>query len=123
MGAIPLFINIEKEIKILKLSNKKIFELKNKKKIKIENNKIIEARAWTKKYFNEDSVENKFFDLIIRGIKDNRLISKPIQILNHEVEEIVIKVPIIKVEKNKNLWEFLIIKKKKIKTSIIRVWT
>ena len=58
---------------------------------------------WVKKYFNEDSEENKFFDLIIKGIKDNKLISKPIQILNQEVEEIAIIVPVIIEIKNKNL--------------------
>lgn len=69
----------------------------------IENNKILEAKAWTRKYFNEASEENKFFEDIIMGIKDRRLISKPIQILNHEFEEIVIKVPKIKKKINKNL--------------------
>ena len=47
---------------------------------------MAEANAWVRKYFKEDSEENKFFDLIIKGIKDNKLISKPIQILNHELE-------------------------------------
>lgn len=69
----------------------------------IENKKIEEANAWVKKYFNEDSEENKFFDLIIKGIKDNKLISSPIQILNHDEEEIAIKVPVIMDNKNKNL--------------------
>lgn len=40
---------------------------------------------------------------IINGIKDKRLISKPIQILNQEEEEITTNVPNIKVKKNKNL--------------------
>lgn len=69
----------------------------------IENKKIAEANAWVKKYFNEDSEENKFFDLIIKGIKDNKLISKPIQILNQDVAEIAIRVPIIIDEKNNSL--------------------
>lgn len=43
----------------------------------------------------EDSEENKFLEFIIRGIKDNKLISSPIHILNQEEEEIVIKVPAI----------------------------
>ena len=64
---------------------------------------MAEANAWVRKYFKEDSEENKFFDLIIKGIKDNKLISKPIQILNHELEEIAIIVPIIIEKKNKNL--------------------
>lgn len=69
----------------------------------IENKKIEEANAWVRKYFSEDSEENKFFDLIIKGIKDNKLISNPIQILNHDEEEIAIKVPVIIDNKNKNL--------------------
>jgi len=36
-------------------------------------------------------------EFIHKGIKDNRLISRPIQILNQEDEEILIIVPIIKV--------------------------
>lgn len=63
----------------------------------------MEAKAWTRKYFKDDSEENKFFEEVIKGIKDNRLISNPIHILNHETEETVIKVPIIKVKKNKIL--------------------
>lgn len=69
----------------------------------IENKKIDEAKAWVRKYFKDDSDENKFFDLIIKGIKDNKLISSPIQILNQEVEEIAIIVPTIMDKKNKNL--------------------
>jgi hypothetical protein len=61
--------------------------------------KIEEAKACVKKYFKEDSEENKFFVLIIRGIKDNKLISNPIHIPNQEEEEIEIKVPIIIVKK------------------------
>lgn len=79
------------------------FKFKNKKYKIIENKKIAEAIACVKKYFSEDSEENRFFDLIIRGIKDNKLISRPIQILNQEVAEIAIKVPIIIDTKNKNL--------------------
>jgi hypothetical protein len=78
-------------------------KFKNTYKIIIENKKIEEAKAWVKKYFNEDSEENKFFDLIIKGIKDNKLISNPIQILNQEVEEIAINVPVIIDKKNKTL--------------------
>lgn len=70
---------------------------------RIENKKVADAKAWIKKYFKEASDENKFFDLIIKGIKDNKLISKPIHIVNQEDEEIVIKVPIINDIKNKTL--------------------
>jgi hypothetical protein len=40
---------------------------------------------------------------IERGIKDKRLISNPIQILNQEDDEILIKVPNKRVIKNNNL--------------------
>lgn len=56
--------------------------------------------------------------LIIKGINDNKLISNPIQAPNQEVEETVIRVPLIRVIKNKSLDEFLKIKKKRIKTFI-----
>lgn len=69
----------------------------------IENNKIAEAKACVRKYFKDDSEENKFFDLIIKGIKDNKLISRPIQILNQAEDEIAIIVPIIIKMINKNL--------------------
>lgn len=59
----------------------------------MEIKKIADAKAWVKKYFKEDSEENKFFVLIIKGIKDKRLISNPIQILNQELAEMAIKVP------------------------------
>lgn len=56
-----------------------------------------------RKYFKEDSEENKFFVLIIKGIKDNKLISKPIHIENQEKEETAIIVPKIKEKQNNNL--------------------
>jgi hypothetical protein len=65
------------------------------------NKKIAEARAWVKKYFKEASVDSKLFVSIIKGIKDNKLISSPIQAPNQELEEIEIKVPLINVVKNK----------------------
>jgi hypothetical protein len=74
-----------------------LFSIKNKI---IENNRIDEAKAWVKKYFKEASEENKLFVLIIKGIKDNKLISRPIQAPNHEEEETVNKVPLINVIKN-----------------------
>lgn len=76
--------------------------LKKIKKVKIENKKMEEARAWIKKYFRDDSEENKFFVPIIKGIKDNKLISNPIHILNQEEEEIEIRVPKI-IEKKNNI--------------------
>jgi hypothetical protein len=46
-------------------------------------------------------VDSKLFVSIIKGIKDNKLISSPIQAPNQELEEIEIKVPLINVVKNK----------------------
>lgn len=66
----------------------------------IENNKIEEAKAWVKKYFSLASEVNKLLEFMHRGIKDNKLISKPTQTLNQEEEEILIIVPIIKEDKN-----------------------
>lgn len=59
---------------------------------------MVEANAWVKKYFKVASVDSRLFGLIIKGIKDNKLISNPIQQPIHEFEEIVIKDPKIKVE-------------------------
>jgi len=69
--------------------------------MKYNNNE--EAKAWVKKYFKEASVDNWFFELIIKGIKDNKLISNPIQALNHELEEIEIRVLINKKNIKKSL--------------------
>lgn len=65
------------------------------------NKKIAEANAWVRKYFNAASVDNRLFVSIIKGIKDNKLISKPTQAPIHELAEIEIKVPLIKVIRNK----------------------
>jgi hypothetical protein len=70
------------------------------KKIEL-NKKIAEAKACVKKYFKEASVDSKLLVSIIKGIKDNKLISNPIQAPNHELEEIEINVPLINVVKNK----------------------
>jgi Ni,Fe-hydrogenase I cytochrome b subunit len=69
----------------------------------IENNNTLEAKAWVKKYFKDASEENKLLFFIERGIKDNKLISNPIQTLSQEEDLILIKVPNIKVKKNKSL--------------------
>jgi hypothetical protein len=44
-----------------------------------------------------DSLDKMLLLSIIRGIKDNKLISKPIHIPNQEEEEIEIIVPVINV--------------------------
>lgn len=87
----------------------------------VENNKIEEAKAWVKKYFSEASLDIKLLSFI-RGINDNKLISSPIQAPNHELDEIVTIVLIIKIKKNKIFDELLKIKKKRIKTFMSGVW-
>lgn len=74
---------------------------------KIINKKLIEAIDWTKKYFNDASEENKFFELEIRGTNLNKLISNPIQHPNHELEEIEIKVLNNKINIKNNLLGFI----------------
>lgn len=65
-------------------------------KIIEENKRTVDAKAWVKKYFKEASVDIKLFLLsLIRGIKDNKLISRPIQAPNQELDVTVINVPII----------------------------
>lgn len=102
-GAAPVFINIVEEIKTIVNFSKLGAKLIKNKLIIIVNKNTAEAKAWIKKYLREDSEENKFFDLIIKGIKDNKLISNPIHILNQEFAEIVINVPEIKEMKKRNL--------------------
>lgn len=80
------------------------------------NNRVVEARACTRKYFREASVDIKLFDSFIRGINDNKLISRPIHALSHEFEDTVKSVPSIRIDKNKILEEFLKIKKKRTRT-------
>lgn len=72
-------------------------------KIKIENKSKADAIACTIKYLIVASGAYLFLNLFIRGIKDNKLISKPIHAVNQDIEEIEINVPIIIVFKNNNL--------------------
>jgi hypothetical protein len=65
------------------------------------NKKIAEANAWVRKYFKAASVDNRLFVSIIKGIKDSKLISSPTQAPIHELAEIEIKVPLIKVIRNR----------------------
>lgn len=74
----------------------------------MKNKKLIEAIDWVKKYFNEASDTNKFFELEIKGINLNKLISNPIQHPNHELEEIEIKVLKNKINKKNILLEFIL---------------
>lgn len=65
---------------------------------------IDDPRAWIKKYFNAASEEYWLFLEEIKGIKDKRLSSSPIQAPNQEDDETERRVPKDKVEKN-NIWE------------------
>jgi len=124
-GAIPVFI-IKEDAKIILIFELKfniIFHSIKKENKIIENNRILDARAWVRKYFSDASEENKLFNFIVKGIKDNKLISKPIQTLNQDDELILIIVPKNNVDKNSILYEFFKIKKKRIITFIYRVWT
>jgi len=123
-GAAPLFNN-NVDIKIIDVNDSLISLLIlffNINKI-TANKRTVEAKAWVKKYFKEDSVDFKLLLSLIRGIKDNRLISKPIQAPNQELEVTVINVPVIIIVKNKIFEELLKIKKKRIITFISGVWT
>lgn len=86
------------------------FFIKNKLKI-IANKKLIEAIDCVKKYFNEASEFKRLLGLEIRGMKLNKLISRPIQQPNQEFAEIEIKVLKNKVNKKNILFE---LKKNKI---------
>lgn len=124
-GAVPIFnINV-KEI-IIGHNSEKYVIWKEKlliiiKEI-IKNNIIEDDRAWIIKYLIEDSEDIKLLFLIIKGIKDNKLISNPIQILNHELAEIVMIVPKVNI-KIKNIFDKLLNIKKKRFFFIVRVWT
>lgn len=103
-GATPLFI-IKEALNRIKINKKLNFSLNSIKKLNkiIENKRTHEAKAWVRKYFNRDSEVNKLLDFTDNGINESKLISKPIQTLIHEEEEILINVPLIKVIKNNNL--------------------
>lgn len=124
-GAAPLFNN-KAEVIIIDTIHKFKFNWKiillNKNIIKIENNKTEEARACVKKYFKDASVDINLLLSIIKGIIDNRLISSPIHTPNHELDEILIKVPKINVSKKRIFAVLFNIKKKRIRTFISGVW-
>jgi hypothetical protein len=67
---------------------------------KIETNKKIkDANVCIRKYLIADSLDKIFLLSIIRGINDNKLISKPIHIPSQEDEEMAIKDPSIREDK------------------------
>lgn len=104
-GAAPIFIKIA-EFRIRGL----IFSItsdwiifKFDRVIKIENIKMVDAKACVMKYFRAASDSYAFFCLLISGIIDRRLISRPIHILNQLFEDMVMVVPTIMEVVNKIL--------------------
>lgn len=89
-------------IKLFWISKKLKKNLNNK----IKNNKFEEANAWIKKYFKDASEYNKLLLFLIKGIKLIKLISKPIQQPNHELDEIEINELKNKIIIKNNLVEF-----------------
>lgn len=73
----------------------------NKEFISEENRNVLEPIDWIKKYLSIDSFSIELELLDSNGIKDKRLISKPIQALNIELEEIDRIVP--RKEQNKKM--------------------
>lgn len=89
----------------------------------IANNSILEAKACARKYFRAASEDFKLLISFIKGINANKLISNPIQAPSQELAVIANSDPIIKINTNSNLAEFFFIKKKRIKTFMVGVWT
>jgi hypothetical protein len=115
-GAAPIFSSKDDLIKVLikGFDVKSVFEVpKIKAANTTVNKRVAEAKAWIKKYFKEASVVIKLEELVIKGIKDRRLISRPTQAPNQEFAEILIIVPLKRVKMNKSLVGLLITRKKR----------
>lgn len=100
-GANPAFIKsalINKSSKFSKFKVSCVIKLRLTPKIK-----RIDAIAWDKKYLIEASVILAFNSTSIRGIMLIKLISKPTHLVNHELADTAIDVPIIKIKINK-IW-------------------
>lgn len=111
-GNIPiLIIRLKNKIKFLKLKVSivwgKLIRLKHPKRINED------PKAWTKKYFKLLSTSRLFILQIIRGIKDNKFTSNPIQTYNQLPEDIDINLPIIKLNKKKKKKGIYIIKERR----------
>ena len=76
--------------------------------------RIIEANACTRKYFSADSVIRWLLVFEVRGRKDKRLISNPIQAPYHEVDDTETSDPTINVNKNINVLGLVSIRKRRI---------
>jgi len=79
----------------------------------IAERRIIEARAWIRKYFSADSVIRWLLVFEVRGIKDRRLISNPIQAPYQEVDDTEINDPTINVSMNINILGLVSIRKRR----------
>ena len=66
----------------------------------------MEAIDWVRKYFKEASEFSKLLGDETKGMKLNKLISKPLQQPNQDLEEIEIKVLKNKINKKNILLEF-----------------
>lgn len=102
-GTIPSLISIARN-KIILGSSKKWFN--------IENSRSVDAIDWIIKYLVILSDDKGLFLSFIRGIKDKRLISKPIHITIHEGDDSTIKVLEVKIKKKSILFRFLIKKER-----------
>ena len=60
---------------------------------------IADPKAWIKKYFSAASEVYILVLDVIRGRNDNKFSSRPIQAVNHEVEDIAIMTPRVSVLK------------------------
>jgi len=80
---------------------------------------VAEARTCTMKYFSDASVLYMFLTLDIRGINDIRLISRPIQAPNHELEDTDTNTPPTRVISKRILVEFLGIREERL---ILYLW-
>lgn len=86
-GAAPIFISkVKFIIKHINMFELNLLFIINKM---IKNIKLIDLKDWIKKYFNDASFIKYFLILgFMRGIKNNKFISNPIQHLIQELEEI-----------------------------------
>lgn len=99
-GVIPSFIRrLRIRIDVIKLCER-IDSFGEKYKMR-ENTSIIDAGACAIKYFMEASDSWLSDEDIIIGMNDNRLNSRPIQIISQLEDEIARIVPVISVEENK----------------------
>lgn len=71
---------------------------------------VADADAWMMKYFIADSECRWFSVLNNSGINDNKLISIPIHALNHDDDEILMRVPITRVTVNRIFDNFMLIR-------------